>query len=116
MEECVKRFVELPLDDAEIKLNHDIHPDEVSVFADGSNPIMRQAAFIASLVSPDVAAVAAKASLQYMRKKDGFENPLSVVTPAFEVGKEVFTKYGEGKYLSSFLGKKNNFSFVLEEL
>jgi len=96
VEECVKRFVELPLDDAEIKLNHDIHPDEVSVFADGSNPIMRQAAFIASLVSPDVAAVAAKASLQYMRKKDGFENPLSVVTPAFEVGKQVFTKYGEG--------------------
>jgi len=96
VEECVKRFVELPLDDAEIKLNHDIHPDKVSVFADGSNPIMRQAAFIASLVNPDVAAVAAKASLQYMRKKEGFENPLSIVTPDFEVGKEVFTKYGEG--------------------
>lgn len=96
VEECVKRFVELPLDDAEIKLNHDIHPNEVNVFADGSNPIMRQAAFIASLVSPDVAAVAAKASLQYMRKKDGFENPLSKVTPDYEVGKEVFTKYGEG--------------------
>jgi hypothetical protein len=96
VEECVKRFVELPLDDAEIKLNHDIHPEQVSVFADGSNPIMRQAAFIASLVSPDVAAVAAKASLQFMRKKEGFENPLSVITPAFEVGKQVFTKYGEG--------------------
>jgi len=96
VEECVARFVELPLDDAEIKLNHDIHPDEVSVFADGSNPIMRQAAFIASLVSPDVAAVASKSALQYMRQKDGWENPLSEITPIFEVGKKVFTKYGVG--------------------
>lgn len=92
----IKRFVELLLDHPDIKLHNDIHPDHVSIFTDGSNPIMRQAAFIASLVSPDVAAVSAKAALQYMRKNVNFTNPLLNETPEWKVNDKCFTKYGEG--------------------
>lgn len=95
-DECINRFVELPLDDPEIQLHNDIPSDNVNVFADGSNPIMRQAAFIASLVSPDVAAVSAKAALHYMRNNKKYTNPLKKTTHEWKVNDRCFTKFGEG--------------------
>jgi len=104
MAECAQRFVELPLDDPEIELHTDFNPDNTSIFADGSNPIMRQAAFIASLVSPDVASVAAKAALSFMRTQERTSHPLNT-KPAFVLNDRVMTRYGEGN-ISKMGGNK----------
>ena len=59
---------------------------------------MRQAAFIASLVAPDVASVGAKAAIQFMRGNKNFKNPLIKQTKEWQIGESCFTKHGAGTH------------------
>jgi len=96
--DCMSHFVGLQLEETTISIKDLISPDSVSTFADGSNPIMRQAAFIAALVPPEIAAVAAQSAIRY---KTQLESP-SENTPEkaeFVPGAGVWTRYGSGAIL-----------------
>ena len=74
IEDCIALFVSLPLDDPYIQHHSFLPSHEISTLADGSNPIMKQAAFLSSLVPPDLAAVASKTAIQYQKRKLDEEN------------------------------------------
>lgn len=108
IEDCIALFVSLPLDDPYIQHHSFLPSHEISTLADGSNPIMRQAAFLSSLVPPDLAAVASKTAIQYQKRKLDEENKKQILIPAseetektqsFNIGDEVNTKYGAGKLI-----------------
>lgn len=94
-EQCVMQFLRMPIEDSFLgdqlgkwdagsieKDDLDVAQESISdedrkfagpylPFADTSNPVMAQVAFLASCVSPEVAAAAAQAALNQLLKEDG---------------------------------------------
>jgi SWI/SNF related-matrix-associated actin-dependent regulator of chromatin subfamily C len=87
---CIIKFIRLPIEDPflEDDLSRLVAPSlpsesagteksKTPLFADAGNPLMAQIAFLATSVSPDVAAAAARAALATIMKSDATPEALS---------------------------------------
>ncbi|KAJ2690060.1 SWI/SNF and RSC complex subunit Ssr2 [Coemansia spiralis] len=93
-EECILHFLKLPIEDP-----YDVAPlkdprgsqSAVMPFSRADNPVMSVVAFLASNVSPGVAAAAAKAALAELAKGDKGDKSEARVEPAENKDKEAVT-------------------------
>eukprot|EP00210_Caulerpa_lentillifera_P002940 g2807.t1 len=79
--QCAMHWLTMPIEDDiidELLLQHQSE-DEISTkvpFADAQNPIMAQVAFLAAMVSPEVAGAAAKEGLQILSQESAGTDPV----------------------------------------
>jgi len=103
-EECIRHFVRLPLEDPFLDQHHNALGLEGSTnnnsdylpFSDVVNPILTQLAFLASMISPPIAAASAKAALQEFSKlHKKYSKPSAQRTAS--------TPYGSGTIVSGYV-------------
>eukprot|EP00742_Colponemidia_sp_Colp-10_P006334 GILJ01006788.1.p1 GENE.GILJ01006788.1~~GILJ01006788.1.p1 ORF type:complete len:1205 (-),score=267.37 GILJ01006788.1:229-3843(-) len=78
-DECVLHFIQLPIEEPFLDVNKPGLTNSTAgvplvPFADTSNPLMAQVAFLASVVNPTVAAAAAKAALTEINRQKRFKS------------------------------------------
>ncbi|KAI0642569.1 Smarcc1 protein [Trametes meyenii] len=90
-QQCIRKFLQLPIEDPYISAEGDMGPLRYArvPFEQADNPVMSVVAFLAGVISPGVAAEAAKTALHELTDEDTKE--------ASEEDKEKATVEGEGK-------------------
>lgn len=104
VEECIQHFVRMPIEDAYIEQMHNTFGSDgmsrteepLNPFKDSANPVLAQAAFLASMVSPAVGAAAAQEALRQMNEKSAAVKP----QPHAMESSKVKTPLGVGELLS----------------